>query len=306
MRYPPPGRLVDVGGFRLHIHAMGQAPPVVVFDAALGASSIMGAFRGRRFARGDATVPDLLERGRLLREPLAHRGRVAHAARLAGEQPLFVLVGHSYGLVMQIFAQRYPRDTAGLVLVDPAQAADWVRPAPKEQERIDRGVRLCRYGARAARVGIARVVSALVGAGALTPAWAVTKWFTRGELSVADDWVLSPVLKLPPESRGPLRHIWTQAKFFEALGSQIEMMPASSAETLEASRGGFGDIPIVTISAGGSDDYRLGQHDAFAALSTRGRHIAATHASHWVPLDDPDLIVAAIRSVVDNVLQCVT
>ena len=36
---PPPGQLIDVGGHRLHIHCAGTGP-VVVFESALGASSL--------------------------------------------------------------------------------------------------------------------------------------------------------------------------------------------------------------------------------------------------------------------------
>ena len=90
----------------------------------------------------------------------------------AGETPPFVLVGHSFGgLVMRVFATRYRADTLGVVLVDPAHPEDWVTPAPKEQVKIDRGVRLCRQGAVAARLGVARGVAALVGLGA---------WLRRG------------------------------------------------------------------------------------------------------------------------------
>ena len=79
-------------------------------------------------------------------------GRVADELRAllerGGVAPPFVLVGHSFGgLVMRIFAARHRADVAGLVLVDPAHPEDWVTPAPKEQIKIDRGVRLCRYGA---------------------------------------------------------------------------------------------------------------------------------------------------------------
>lgn len=35
-KYPPPGRLVDVGGYRLHLHCMGEGTPTVVLDAGLG------------------------------------------------------------------------------------------------------------------------------------------------------------------------------------------------------------------------------------------------------------------------------
>ena len=41
MRLPPaPGGLIDVGGHRLHLHCQGVDGPPVVFDAALGASSL--------------------------------------------------------------------------------------------------------------------------------------------------------------------------------------------------------------------------------------------------------------------------
>jgi hypothetical protein len=34
--YPPPGQLVDVGGYRLHIHCTGTGSPTVVIDAGWG------------------------------------------------------------------------------------------------------------------------------------------------------------------------------------------------------------------------------------------------------------------------------
>ena len=37
---PPPGQLIDVGSHRLHLHCHGAGGPAVVFDAALGASSL--------------------------------------------------------------------------------------------------------------------------------------------------------------------------------------------------------------------------------------------------------------------------
>src|SRR5688572_711629 len=33
MRYPPPGRLVDVGGYRIHLLCMGEGSPTVLLDA---------------------------------------------------------------------------------------------------------------------------------------------------------------------------------------------------------------------------------------------------------------------------------
>jgi hypothetical protein len=38
--YPPPGKLVDIGGRRLHILCIGQGSPTVMLDAGLGNSSL--------------------------------------------------------------------------------------------------------------------------------------------------------------------------------------------------------------------------------------------------------------------------
>jgi pimeloyl-ACP methyl ester carboxylesterase len=105
------------------------------------------------------------------------------------------------------------------------------------------------------------------------------------------------MLKLPPGTRGPLRRFWSQAKFYEALGSQIAHISTSAAETLDAARGGYGDLPLVTISSTDPGEYRLRQQDAIARLSTHGRHIVASNSGHWIPLDQPDLVVDVIRAM---------
>jgi len=303
MRFPPPGQLIDVGGHRLHVSGIGQGP-VVVFDAALGGSSISWTLvtpHVTPFAR--ALVYDRAGFGWSDAGPMPRTaGRIADELRVllerSGEKPPYVLVGHSFGgLVMRIFAKRYPDVSAGLVLVDPAQPEDWLNPAGRELERLRRGALLCRFGARASRVGVARVVSALVGRGALTPAWSIARWFTGGELRADDQWILGPLLKLPIEVRGPLRSFWTQAKFFEALGSQIETMRTSSAETLDAAAGGYGDLPLITITQANPGDHRMRQQTALAGLSARGSHVIAEKSGHWIPLDEPEVVSDAIKTV---------
>jgi pimeloyl-ACP methyl ester carboxylesterase len=308
-----PGRLIDIGGHRLHLHAMGDRAPVVVFDAALGGSSISWTFVHEpvsAFAR--AVTYDRAGFGWSDAGPLPRTaGRAADELRVlldrAGERPPFVVVGHSYGgLVMQIFAARYRADVTGIVLVDPAQPEDWLHPAPKEQAKIDRGVRLCRQGQIASRLGIARVVSELVGIGAVGPARRLVDAISRGDLGADTDWLLAPLWKLPAEVRRPLRRAWTRPKFYEALGSQIATISESARETIEAAREGYGDVPLVTISMTDPGDHRLRQQEALARLSTRGRHIVASHSGHWVPLDEPDLIVAEIRSIHANLMRPMT
>lgn len=308
MRPPtPPGRLIDVGGYRLHLNCQGEGTPAVILDAALGASSISWSLVQpeiacvTRVCAADRAGLGWSDAGPMPRTA----GRVADELRVllerAGIAPPYVLVGHSFGgLVMRIFATRYANDAAALVLVDPAHPEDWVRPAPKEQAQIDRGVRLCRRGTIAARWGIARSVVALVNIGALTPARGLAKLVSRGALASADENILAPMWKLPPETRRPLRYFWTQTKFFEALESQIGSICESAAETLAAAEGGYGDLPLVTISSTNPGNHRMRQQDALAGLSTGGRHVIAANSGHWVPLDEPELVIRVIREMVDD------
>jgi pimeloyl-ACP methyl ester carboxylesterase len=308
MRAPaPPGRLVDVGGFRLHINCIGEGAPAVVMDAALGGSSLSWALvqpelaKRTRVCSYDRAGFGWSDAGPLPRTVDRIVGELRILLERANVPPPYVLVGHSFGgLVMRVFAARYREESAGLVLVDPGHPEDWVKPAPKEQVKIDRGVRLCRHGVKAARLGVAEIVARLVRAGALTPARALVRLTGRGDLSREDEGILAPVWKLPPEARAPLWHFWTQPKFFEALGSQIESICVSAAQVLEAAEAGYGNMPLVTISMTNPGRHRLKQQEALARLSTRGRHIIASNSGHWVPLDEPGIVVAEIEKVLDQ------
>jgi pimeloyl-ACP methyl ester carboxylesterase len=307
-RLPAPGRLIDVGGFRLHLNCSGQGSPSVILDAALGGSSVSWTLVQPHLARVTRVCSyDRAGFGWSDAGPMPRTaGRMVDELRLllarGGVPPPFVLVGHSFGgVVMRVFASRYRSEIAGLVLVDPAHPEDWVKPAPKEQVKINRGVRLCRQGATAARLGLARVVSLLVSTGAFSLARAIVKVVSRGGLSREDEGILAPISKLPPEARQPLKQFWTEAKFFDALGSQIESICISAADAMAASAHGYGDLPLVTISSTDPGEYRLRQQEALAHLSTRGRHIVASNSGHWIPLDEPDLVVQVIREVVDQV-----
>jgi pimeloyl-ACP methyl ester carboxylesterase len=183
------------------------------------------------------------------------------------------------------------------VLIEPALPDEWAHPTDERRALIARGVRLCRYGATAARRGLAQVVSALVRLRALSAARLIVGFVSRGGLRREDEGILAPIWKLPPEMRGVLRHMWTQPKFFEALGSQIEMIGESAAEVMREDAADYGDMPLVVISAAGSGNERLTADSALAHRSTRGRHLLAADSGHWVPLDAPQVVIDAISAM---------
>jgi pimeloyl-ACP methyl ester carboxylesterase len=301
---PPPGQLIDVGSHRLHLHCQGAGVPAVVFDAALGASSLSWTYvlpEVASFARACAvdragfawsdagplprTTPRIVEELR----------KVLTSARIP---PPYVLVGHSFGgLTARLFLHRHPEDVAGLVLLDPAYPEDWTPPAPALGALVRRGVQLCRYGRLAARCDITGLVAGLARAGAPGGARVAAFLASRGALRRVDEELMAPAAKLPADVRAIAQRFWTQAKFFEALGSQIESIGISAAAIPVGQD--FGDVPLVVVSGEtNSDAGQLGRQARLAARSTRGRHVVAEGSGHWIPLDRPDVVVEVIREVV--------
>src|SRR6476659_5806720 len=123
--YPMPGRLVDGGGHRLHLHCTGSGSPTVVLQPGGGdMSSAMGwiapavADHTRvcvydRASRGWSDPSDATQDGEQIATDLH---TLLHRAHVPGP---YVLAGHSFGgLYVRIFAARYPNEVAGMVLID--------------------------------------------------------------------------------------------------------------------------------------------------------------------------------------------
>jgi pimeloyl-ACP methyl ester carboxylesterase len=304
MKAPPlPGRLVSLGTHRLHLLCAGAGSPVVILDAALGGSSLSWtyvhpaiaafttacAYDRAGFGWSDpGPMPRTVERIAVELDALL---------TIAEIPPPYVLVGHSFGgLAIRAYASSHPEKVAGFVFVDPAHPEEWRAPSAEARERLQRGVTLCRRGVMAARFGAASVVARLASWGALDLARGVAAAVSRRTLHRSDEEILAPVTRLPMEVRAVLRWMWTQPRYFEALGSQIEHVCAGAAAIdMEPD---YGNRPLIAISAATASAERRRLQDALARRSSAGRHILARHSGHWIPLDEPQAIVQAIGEVV--------
>ena len=121
-----PGRLVDVGGHRLHIDCTGSGSPTVVLEPGLGGASSAMTERIAPALAGTTQVCVYDRAGRAWSEPASGpQDGVEVATDLhtllarAHVQGPYVLAGHSLGGVYVLnFAHRYPDQVAGVVLLD--------------------------------------------------------------------------------------------------------------------------------------------------------------------------------------------
>lgn len=302
-RYPPPGRLVHVGGRRLHILESGKGHPTVVCEAGLPGSVLSWSQVQHELSRVVRVVSyDRAGLGWSERrsEPRTAERIVEELHALldgAGIEGPYVLVGHSFGgLTTRLFASRYPDEVAALVLVDPVGPGEWAPLSERERRRLAGGAKLCRRAARLARFGLPRLVALAARAGAHTLARLSVLFMSNGVLADAGT-MIGPLTKLPGRDRAIVSRFWVQPKFYEAMASQIEAMPESAAQVLRAGDRLEGK-PVVVISAANTEPARLAEQMAIARLSSQGKLLVARGSGHWVQLDDPALVTGAILGVI--------
>ena len=283
-RYPPPGRLVDVGGRCLHLLAMGEGTPVVVIVPALG-SNVLEWVRVLRGASAETTVCAYDRAGLGWSDP--QRGTVGidamaddlHALLKAADiAPPYVIAGNSMGgVVARRFQARYPEDVTGMLLIDSSHedqarrlgdgALDGFMHAARRQSRI---LGLRRIGAH---LGLIR------GLDAASLAWETV-----------------------PEYEGAAKALTLSTKERRTVAREMLVLGRPQGKPRD-----LGALPLAVLSAGsakrrewpGWAAWRQLQ-DELAALSSDSAYMYALNTDHNVHLDDPDLVVRAIRDLVER------
>jgi pimeloyl-ACP methyl ester carboxylesterase len=138
--YPPPGQLVDVGGYKLHIYCVGEGSPTVILDAVGGGSSAQWALvqpeiaataRICAYDRAGFGWSELGPEPRDAHQQVSELHTLLANTGIAGP---YVLVGHSYGgRVTRVYAAQYPDEVVGMVLVDTGQLYQDPRYPPEVQ-----------------------------------------------------------------------------------------------------------------------------------------------------------------------------
>jgi pimeloyl-ACP methyl ester carboxylesterase len=301
-RFPPPGRLVDLGTHRLHLLESGRGSPTILLEAGLMSTVLSWTELQRALAKSFRVVSyDRAGLGWSDSGPMPRTaGRVVdelHALlERAAIPPPYVLVGHSFGgLTMQLFAARFPDEVAGMVLVDPVAPAEWNPPSDHDRRLTRIGAKVCRRAAFLARFGLIRFVAFLLTTGVKKIAAYLVRLISRGTPaesgSVSSPWFSA----LPANERAMAAVFWVQPKFALSIASQLENLPVSAVELAQSTN--VSGKPVVILSAHTAPERRRQEHAAMAARLPQGEHVLAGNSNHWIMQEDPDLVIRAIEKV---------
>ncbi|MGB6985290.1 MAG: alpha/beta hydrolase [Candidatus Aquilonibacter sp.] len=311
-------RLVDIGGRRLNIYCTGHGSPAVVLDAGAGDSTFTwrkvqpAISRFTRVCSYDRAGLGFSDGSPVPRDANAAVTDLHALLHRAGVAPPYVLVGHSEaGFYEPLYADRYPREVAGMVLVDPSfpndeQAFDAVSPTAARMDASVAGIyHLCYEAALHGKLA--------QGSAAYAPCGFPPHWQAIVKAQCAQN---GPAFCLLAHVQ--LEHI-LQPAFWLDSGSEITSELTSdggqnSAEILAAQRS-YGALPLIVLTAANDNGdpspmppremeavQRVSEegHDRLAHLSSIGINFIVYHTGHDIQREHPSAVISAIAEVLDQ------
>ena len=280
--YPAPGKLVDVGGYRLHIYCMGTSAagsPTVILEQGLGGSSPAWALIQPEVAK--ATRVCAYDRAGLGWSDPAPKGTPRDGQEVAKELHTllqkadvpgpYVMVGHSSGgLYALAFTHQYPNDLVGVVLLDSSHPDQWNTPAG--QDLYKSNARIYSVTSTLARLGVLRLRSKS------QPALDLPDLQNRELLafnSATQDWDAQA------------------AEFFATIDLDNEVRAAGS----------LGNLPLFVLTAtdhGGPTEMEQAWQslqNELAQLSTNRVHKVLNGARHESLWADPTFAVESVNAI---------
>jgi pimeloyl-ACP methyl ester carboxylesterase len=272
--YSPPGQMVDVGGYRLHLNCTGSGSPTVVIDAGWGDSSAGWGWVQPEVAR--TTRICTYDRAGMGWSEVSPHPRTArqfakelHTLLVKANEPgPYVLVGHSLGgYTMRVYAHDYPAEVAGLVLIDaqklPAAAAAAPKPAPKPG-----GTSL---PSLMARIGVVRLLAGPLGS----------------------------IKNLPVEDKQAYKASSVTPRSVQTFLDEGMGMAEGGAQARAVTS--LGALPLIVLTRGKDLDADWSASQAgFLELSSNSQQLFADQSGHEIQVDQPEAAVAAIVKMVEQ------
>jgi pimeloyl-ACP methyl ester carboxylesterase len=282
--HPMPGQLIDVGGYKMHIDCSGQGTPAVILESGLGDSYItwrkvqpqISKFsRVCSYDRAGLSYSDSSPHPRTTKAFAEELHTLLHNA---GVLPPYILVGHSMGgFAVRLYATLYRSEVAGMVLVDSSHPEQKKRSPPELNDLDKTWLRDQEFLEFTMSLGIPRLLG-FCGSNAEVRAADCNFHSAREEVAE---------LKAFPESAA-------QTATTSTLGMPLAVLTHDPGHPEP-------DMPEDVVQP--AEQAWQQMQDELAQLSTKSTHVIAKNSGHYIQLDRPDLVVEAVRNVVEQVRQ---
>jgi pimeloyl-ACP methyl ester carboxylesterase len=279
-RFPPPGRLVDIGGGRrLHLLCIGDGQPTVIFEPT-GFGNALSAWIARQQISAYTRVGSYDRMGTGWSDPgpatISAGMLTDDLERLldrAGIPPPYLLVPSSIGgLTAEMFARRHPDRVVGAIFLDTATSDLLARSLPKINWATTQAACLVKV---AARLGVLRLVD---------------PFDFRRTGSADEARAVALMYRVEPMATlcGLVRGAAISAAEFRAAAAIPASMPlvVMSAES-------SGSVPSWVLPL--QEKYRL--HQTFARRSSRGRWQLVPGGFHIIASNRPEVVVDAVLAM---------
>jgi pimeloyl-ACP methyl ester carboxylesterase len=295
----PPGKLIDVGGYRLHIYGKGErqpGAPAVVFEHSLGGcegylliDAIAKFAQVYSYDRAGYGWSDHSLRPRTSEQIVNELDILLTKAKI---QPPYILVGESFGTYnMRLYADRFPTKVVGLVLTDGLHESELLkmsRSLRALQLFFASGFVMSVLGSA---LGIVRLIATLRGFELIKP----------------------QLRQFAPTRLRAIKRSFCRPKHWITMTREILSLDASGRQVSQAQN--LGSLPIISIKAGtffhasiwtrllpirAADRLRDQMHHQLLQLSTQVTQVQASQSSHFVWVDQPEVVVAAVKTMVER------
>ncbi len=294
--YPPRGAIVDIGGRKIHLDCRGAGSPTVILEAGLGTGGSQDwALVHDRIAHFTRTCA--YDRAGILwsdpKDTPQHAATVAEdlhvALKAAAITGPLVLVGHSIGgPYTRTYVGRYGDQVAGLVMVDPSHPDQIARLGKAVSVDVHPGQASTLFNTAAwlSWTGIVRLIMPAAGDEKL-PRDAAARIAAYSSLSIAGatselngfDQTMNDARAVRSFGNRPLIVLTAMAPFTPQQLKALGMTPEEGARF--------------------KTEWKA-LHADQATFSTQGRQQIVADAGHYIQIDRPDVVVAAVREVVER------
>ena len=294
--FAPPGKLVDIGGRRIHLDCRGVVRrPIVVFESGLDMyGSLSWSAVQDRVAQ--TTRACSYDRAGILwsdRAPGARNGAAVaadlHAAlQAAGEPGPYVMVGHSLGgPYVMTFVQQFGDDVAGVVLVDASHPDQQQKLREAVGQQVEPSMAGPKLGAALAWMGVPRLVAGSIGH-PQAPARA------NAAMSAYLPTSLGPML----DEQAAIDQTFEDAGALRSLGDR-PLVVLTAAAPLKAAD--LAALKLTNEQGQRLQSVWLDLHDDEASWSSHSRQVRLQDSHHYIQFERPDAVIDAVREVVESI-----